>query len=113
MPIPNADAAHVAQEKLNDYLLNLSHPVGRSKAKWFVSLGYDPAEPMVLEQDLLKQVRTSDDYTEKGSPFGTKFVVSGIIAAPNGDRANVTTVWIVEPSDNRPRLVTAYPGDKP
>ena len=113
MPMPNADSAFVPPEKLTDYLLNEQHPVGGSKAKWFLSLGYDPAEPTVLEQDLLKQVQTSENYAEKSSAFGTKYVVSGRISPPSGDEANVTTVWIIEPPDNRPRLVTAYPGDKP
>ena len=72
MPIPHADTASIAPEKLTDYLLNDQHPVGRSKAKWFRSLGYDPSYPVVLEQDLLKLVRSSDAHTVKSSPFGTK-----------------------------------------
>ena len=112
MPIPNADSAHVPPEKLTDYLLNEQHPVGGSKAKWFRSLGYDSADPAVLEKDLLELVRNSDDYSEKSSPFGTKYVVSGKISAPNGDEANLTTVWIIESGEDQPRLVTAYPGEK-
>jgi hypothetical protein len=112
MPIPNAASAFVPSEKLHEYLLNEQHPIGGSKARWFRSLGYDPADPSRLERDLLRQVQTSDDYSEKSSAFGTKYVVDGKITTPSGIDANVTTVWIVEPSDNRPRLVTAVPGDK-
>ena len=113
MPIPLADTAYVPQEKLIEYLLNEHHPVGGAKAKWFLSLGYEPGSPSVLEQDLLKLVQTSDQHAAKTSPFGTKYVVVGSMSAPNGQEVNVITVWIVEPSDHRPRLVTAYPGDKP
>jgi hypothetical protein len=112
MPIPNAGSAFIPPEKLSDYLLDLNHPVGGSKARWFQSLGYDLADPAVLERDLLHQVLTSDDYTEKSSLYGTKYVVAGTIVSPNGTKANVTTVWIVEPSAPDPRLVTAIPGDK-
>lgn len=112
MPIPRADLAYVTREKLRDYLLDEQHPIGGSKAKWFRSLGYDFTDPTALEQDLLKQVQTSDDYIEKSSPFGTKYVVSGKISAPNGEEASVTTVWIIDSTDERPRLVTAFPGDK-
>ena len=111
MPIPNADSAFVTPDKLSDYLLDDQHPVGGGKAKWFHGLGYDRADPVVLEQDLLKLVRDSEDFTEKQSTFGTKYVVSGKITAPSGDVVNVTTVWIVEPGEMRLRLVTAYPGD--
>jgi hypothetical protein len=58
MPIPNANAAFVPGEKLTAYLLNEQHPVGKSKARWFVSLGYDAADPARLEKDLLKLVQT-------------------------------------------------------
>jgi len=40
MPLPDAKRAVVADEKVCDYLLNLSHPDGGSKAVWFYSLDY-------------------------------------------------------------------------
>ena len=113
MPVPNSDSAYVPPVKLSDYLLDEQHPTGGSKAIWFRSLGYETASPAVLEQDLLKQLQASENYTMKSSPFGIKYVVAGKISAPNGVQANVTTVWIIEPPDDRPRLVTAYPGVKP
>lgn len=112
MPIPDAKSAYVPHEKLSEYLLNEQHPVGGSKAKWFRSLGYDPADGGVLGHDLLTLIQTTEDYVEKSSSFGTKYIVSGKILTPNGVDANVTTVWIVELADKQPRLVTAYPGVK-
>jgi hypothetical protein len=113
MPIPNADFAHFPAEKLTDYLLNVQHSIGGSKARWFLGLGYDATNPMVLEQDLLELVRTSEDYSEKSSPFGTKYVMAGTVTTPGGSKATLTTVWIIESGEDRPRLVTAYPGEKP
>jgi hypothetical protein len=40
MNLPNADRAVVDPAKLRDYLLAAGHPVGRFKARFFVSLGY-------------------------------------------------------------------------
>jgi hypothetical protein len=111
MPIPNADSAFVPPEKINDYLLNEHHPVSGSKARWFLAIGYDPANPSILERDLLRLVRTSADYSEVNTSFGTKYVVSGRITAPNGTDVTLVTIWIVETGDERPRLVTAYPGE--
>jgi hypothetical protein len=113
MPIPHADSAFIPPEKLTDYLLNVRHPVGGSKATWFRDIGYESANSAVLEHDLVELVRTSDDYFEKDSPFGTKYIVSGSITAPAGKDVNLTTVWIIESNTDRPRLVTAYPGEKP
>ena len=113
MPIPLADSAYVPQEKLTKYLLDEQHPVGGSKAKWFLSLGYEVANPQLLERDLLKLVQTSEQHTATTSRFGTKYIVTGSVSMPSGRQVNLTTVWIVEPSDQRPRLVTAYPGETP
>ena len=100
MPIPHADSAYVPLNKLTQYLLDPQHPVGGSKADWFRGLGYDSADPTVLERDLLTLARSSGDFYEKTSPFGTKYVVSGTITALNGDQVRVTSIWIVEaPSD--------------
>jgi hypothetical protein len=113
MPMPNADDAFVPLEKLTDYLLDLQHPIGGSKAVWFHGLGYHSSNKGVLEQDLLQLVHTSEDFSLKDSPFGKKYIVSGTITTPNGKKANLTTVWIIEANDSRPRLVTAIPGEKP
>lgn len=40
MSLPNADRAIVDPAKVRDYLLSASHPVGRFKAAFFLSLGY-------------------------------------------------------------------------
>jgi hypothetical protein len=112
MPIPDADLAFVPADKISDYLLDEQHPIGAGKAKWFHSLGYDVARPSELEEALRNLVGRSDNFSRKDSPHGVKYVVSASILTPNGKTVNVTTVWIVEPSDPCPRLVTAYPGEK-
>jgi hypothetical protein len=38
MPIPSADCAYIPRGKLAGYLLNAQHPVGGSKANWFLGL---------------------------------------------------------------------------
>lgn len=109
MPIPNAESAFIPPEKLSAYLLNLAHPVGGPKARWFISLGYRPDNPEQLESDLLEIVRSSSDYVDEQTRFGVKYVVYGELRTPNGSRANVRTVWITEIDMPQPQLVTAYP----
>lgn len=109
MPIPTAENALVAEDKLRAYLLNVSHPVGGPKARWFRSLGYDDASIANLTEDLLSIARTVEPSMEETTPYGTKYVVCGTLQSPSGHRAAVRTVWIVEHDDPRPRLVTAYP----
>jgi hypothetical protein len=113
MPIPNAQSAFIAPEKLTDYLLNVTHPVGGPKARWFISLGYGVDTPEQLAEDLLELVRNSSDYVDEVTGFGVKYTVRGQLESPNGSRATVRSVWIVETDMPQPRLVTAYPDEKP
>jgi hypothetical protein len=96
MPIPNAESAFIPAEKLDNYLLNPAHPVGGPEARCFIALGYEIDEPGRLESNLVEVVRTSDDYVVDQTRFGVKYTVRGQIESPNGRRANVRTVWIVE-----------------
>jgi hypothetical protein len=108
MPFPDAEHAIVAKEKICEYLLNPSHPVGGSKAVWFASIGYTLDNWRELADDLLQLARTSDDFIAKPSPFGVKYEVSGQVGRSGHRQAVVLSVWIVE-EDASPRLVTAYP----
>ena len=49
----------------------------------------------------------------KFSRFGNKYEVPAIRTGPSGRSAAVLTVWIVRHGEDRPRLVTAMPGDTP
>lgn len=52
MQLPNSESAIVPEEKLRDYLLSPTHPIGRYKASFFQRLGYEQANWQLLEQDI-------------------------------------------------------------
>ena len=110
MTVPNAENAVVAPEKLTTYLLALAHPVGGSKARFFRAHGFDDGNADLLA-DGLRKIVAGTPSSVKPSPFGTKYVVAGDLPTPRGTVVQVETVWIIEPPDDRPRLVTAYPLD--
>lgn len=109
MPFPDADRAVVPEEKLREYLLNASHPVGAPKAAWFASVGYTLDNWQHLADDLHRVAQNGDEFVAKRSPYGVKYEVVGEIGLPGHRPAAVVTVWIVE-GNGPPRLVTAYPG---
>ncbi len=51
MKVPNAERAVIEEEKLCDYLLNVAHRRGGSKAKMLVRMGYSP-EHSIWQTDL-------------------------------------------------------------
>ena len=108
MTIPNAERAYVPSEKIARYLLAPGHPVGGSKARFFHAHGYSEERATDLERGLLAIARGGEAAVMEG-PHGTKYVAEGTLRTPRGTLVHVRTVWIVEPDDLRPRLVTAYP----
>ena len=108
MPIPDCIRAVISEEKVRDYLLNLEHPDGGSKAVWFYSLGYVRAQWQQLADDLLAIARECDDFDSETTKFGVKYKAAGSVGRPGYRPGNALTVWIVE-DDDPPRLVTAYP----
>lgn len=106
--LPNHSAARVELQKVRDYLLSESHPVGRRKAALFLRLGFDRDRPGELISGLLQIARSEEVLDRIFTPHGTKYVVDGRIKGPEGEAA-IRTVWILPRRSVAPRLITAYP----
>jgi hypothetical protein len=109
MSLPNADRAFVDPAKIRDYLLAADHPVGRFKARFFVSLGYAADRWERLRDDVLAIGRSGDVSGETANAYGRKFEVDGILTGPSERSAAVRTVWIIRTEEDFPRLVTVFP----
>ena len=102
MKLPNGRAARVDRKKLEGYLLSSTHPIGRSKAQFFLAVGFSEKEVAILERALLEVAGTGEVAETTTSPHG-------VLSTPSGRRVKLRTIWIVEAGDTSPRLVTAYP----
>ena len=109
MRLPNGDRAAVDSRKITGYLLSVTHPVGRSKARFFRGLGFSETTAGDLERALLEVAKTGEVVETIAVRSGTKFVVDGTLRTPAGTGASVRTVWVVEAGQSQPRFVTAYP----
>ena len=98
----------VSSEKLTDYLLSRTHPIGRYKSAFFLGLGYAPEEPSVLEADLTALL-LSDAEVGEVTEFGQKVLSRGLITGPAGQTGRILAVWIILSGDSSIRFVTAYP----
>lgn len=110
MLIPNHAEAQVEAEKLTDYLLSQTHPIGKSKAAWFGVLGYKQSDWQLLQADLT-QLAFEDAVLLSETQYGQKYGISSILIGPNGKSGKVMTVWIIISGHKIPRLVTAYPNE--
>jgi hypothetical protein len=104
----NAHAAIISTDKLRDYLLSSTHPIGRYKSAFFRSLGYAQEDWPVLERDL-RETLSSEALSLGSVEYGQKFGVRGTLTGPNGRSGRIVTVWIILSGELTPRFVTAYP----
>lgn len=110
MKLPNADQAIIPPEKIRDYLLSTSHPVGKFKAIFFQTLGYMDGNWELLEKAIRTLLTQDAEFKEK-TEYGQKFEVRGSISGPAGKIAEIITVWIILNGEIFPRFISAYPGD--
>jgi hypothetical protein len=111
MELPNAKLAIVEQRKIIDYLLNPGHSENGGKAHFFTSLGYS-VEQWLIMADALRAVALQGVVSGTSETIhGKKFVVDGVLAAPDGRTAQIRSIWIVDRGVAAPRLVTAYPNE--
>lgn len=79
MKIPNSERVHVSRAKIVDYLLSSTHPDGSSKAAFFVRFGFSAKAWETLAAALLAHGRALDVKRTETSPFGTRYIIEGII----------------------------------
>jgi len=109
MKLPNSCLAVVSRTKVVGYLLDDSHPRGRSKAAFFRGRGFDAAAPRLLEDELLRLARENDFLLSTETEFGVRYVLDGWVLSPAAVRAEIRTVWFVDHGEEIPRFVTAHP----
>ena len=111
LKLPNNDRAIIDRDKLEDYLLSPSHPVGCFKALFFESLGYSRDQWWELAGDLRRQHLSQEVRRVAQSRYGKKYEIRANLEGPSGKSASVLSVWIVLEGEDFPRFVTAYPED--
>jgi len=107
--LPNANLAIITESKICDYLLSLTHNIGKYKAKYFFSLGFNKKNWLQLKKSLIKLCQNNEITNIELSPYGKKFIIEGELENPNKVSCNIRTVWIIENDKEIPYFVTAYP----
>lgn len=97
-------------KKISLYLLNQNHPDGRSKAKFFVQWGFDPAFPDLLEAALVDHACSANLVSiDQSFPYGPRFLFVGPLRAPVGLSPDVLSVWEQIHGEALGKFITARP----
>ncbi|WP_067678543.1 DUF6883 domain-containing protein [Nocardia miyunensis] len=106
----DAQTTESVEKKLDAYLLNLDHPAGGPKAKWFQqALGFTRANQSELASQIVFNPANATETAV--TQFGTKYNQIIPITGANGKVIDVTFAWIRN-NDGVVRLVTAIPTPK-
>jgi hypothetical protein len=111
MKIPNNKQSMVAENKITDYLLSETHEIGKHKADFFKSFGFNSIDIAQLKNSLIQHSIDRDIEETKNSVFGVKYELKCAIKTPDERNPCIVTVWIVETGNEVPKLVTAYPAN--
>ena len=109
MPIPNADRAIIAVQKVTAYLLNASHKRGGAKARLFIALGYQPTLPERLVEDIRAQHLSLDPVRIDRNAYGVSYRIEGDIVTPSGKPVCFCSIWQIDTGTETPRFITMYP----
>ena len=109
LTLPTLSELQIDSLKLTAYLLNPSGK-GASKAKYFMSYGFDASKPNELATSLFKHLRTTPLESKVITQYGTTLVFLGPIHnCPNKkSTSNVRSVWEVTTGTTCAKFVTAY-----
>jgi hypothetical protein len=109
MRLPQIELAFVDERRVRDYLLAVSHPSGKGKARFFNSVGFQQNQASELQNALLGHAANNDIKSVVETQFGSKYVIEGSLAAPGGQFVQIRAIWFLERGAAAPRFVTAYP----
>jgi hypothetical protein len=109
MKLPNRESAIVPRSKVEDYLLNVEHPIGGGKAKFFIHFGFRCGSWDELASALREHAKSNPVTETLTDAEGATYVIEGRMTTPSGRRPRLRTIWLVETGELAPRFITAYP----
>jgi hypothetical protein len=107
--LPDAHLLRVDDSKVTAYLLNLDHPIGGGKAKFFRSAGFTPENIDEVIDAFRAHAAENKIADVIDGPHGVKTVIDCFMVTPSGKSYCIRAVWIDHQDGNPPRLATAHP----
>lgn len=106
--LPNGDHAVFDPGKMANYVLNPDHPVGRHKARVFLSaLGLSRQDAPFLEAALAGAARAEEAVLVRTDAYGSHYSIESMIVF-QGCNARVRSLWVVRAAEDFPRFVSAF-----
>lgn len=109
MKLPDVENSEVPEAKVVRYLLSTTHRAGKGKASFFLEFGFDSVRWEELARALKQHAMDNEIALEEKTIFGTRYVIDGLLKAPDGTWLNVRSAWFIDNEGESPRFITAHP----
>jgi len=109
MQLANADAAIVSRSKIGNYLLDLAHPIGGGKARFFLSFGFRREEWNLLADAFRKHAQENPVANSISDADGVTYLIEGPLETPSGRKGRACEQSGFETGQVAPRFITSYP----
>ena len=111
--LPNAALARIADAKVRDFILDVSHIGNKGRAEFFFAIGFSQQRWETLKDALLAHPTTNTVERATQTEFGTRYRVRCNLESPNGRNPCIVTVWALDHGSTTPTFITAFPGPTP
>lgn len=109
MKLPDVEKAVIPEAKVVRYLLSTTHRAGKSKASFFMEFGFDSSRWEELATALKQHAIDNEITIQERTIFGTRYVIEGLLKAPDGRWLNIRSAWFIDEEGEGPRFITAHP----
>jgi hypothetical protein len=99
----------VETAKITDYLLNLDHPIGAGKAKFFKGVGFSEEKVEEFAAALRTHAAQNNIADVVRNSYGVKTVIDCFMPTPSGTAYCIRSVWNDYLDGAPPKLITAHP----
>ena len=108
MKLPNGERAIVPIEKLRDYSLSPTHPVGQHKARVLAAVfGWTQADAEHVQALVQEHARTGSATLGLSDPYGLRYTIDVVLPARAGT-ATLRSCWIIRTGEAVPCLTSLY-----
>jgi len=109
MKLPNRERAVIAPDKLTEYLLNVEHERGGTKARLLAQFGYNHDNWRQLDADIRRYHLDAETDAERRTLYGMRYEIRAPLQTPNSRTLMIRTIWKIDEGTDVPRLITLVP----
>ncbi len=111
-PVSKSSDVRYSRKKVEEYLLNPSHPKGGPKAKFMHDvLGYSQSDSKLFHNNVVTSIMNKQPTKTAVTQFGTKHTYHTELMGKDGRAVSANVVVVIQKDNGRTtyKIVTVYP----